>query len=46
MGSGKNTKQKKDKGSRKILGVIEGVYNGKQYIEEGGRFEKCKGLGE
>ena len=46
MEDGKNTKQKKNKRSRKVLGMMEEVYNGKQYMGKEGRSEKCKGIGE
>ena len=45
MEDGKNTKQKKNKRSRKVLGMMEGVYNGKQYMGKEERSEKCKEIG-
>ena len=45
MGGGKNTKQKKNKGSRKVLGIVEGVYNRKRYMKKEGRSEKCEEIG-
>ena len=45
MRGGKNTKQKKNKRSRKVLGVMEGAYSGKQYMGKEGTSEKCKGIG-
>ena len=45
MGGGKNTKQKKNKRSRKVLGVMEEVYSRKQYMGKEGRSEKCEGIG-
>ena len=46
MGGRKNTKQKKNKGSRKVLGIVEGVYNRKQYMKKEERSEKCEEIGE
>jgi len=42
VGSGENTKQKKNKGSNKIFGTIEGVHSGTRHMEEGRRLRKCK----
>ena len=45
MEGGKNTKQKKNKRSRKVLGAMKEVYSKKQYMGKEGRSEKCKGIG-
>ena len=42
MGGRKDIKQKKNKRSRKILGLMEKIYSGKWYMGEGRGFEKCK----
>ena len=43
MGSGENTKQKKNKRSNKVFGMMEGVYSRTEYIGEGRRLRKYKG---
>ena len=44
MGSGKNLKQKKNKRSREVLGMMERIYSGAQYLEKERELRKCKGI--
>ena len=42
MGSRENLKQKKNKKSCKIFGIVEGVYSKAQQLEKRRRFEEYK----
>jgi len=42
VGSGENTKQKKNKRSNKVFGVMEGVYSRTGHMREGRRLRKYK----
>ena len=42
MGSRKNIKQEKDKGSGKIFDMVEGIYSGRRYLRKKRKLEKCR----
>jgi len=43
VGDQENIKQKKNKRSKQVFSMVEGVYGGTQYLEKKGRLRKCKG---
>ena len=42
MGSQKNIKQEKNKGSREVFNIVEGIYSGRKHLGEEIKLKKCR----